>query len=126
MSLPSPVALVAVVCVVLGAALLVAPQRWARALETGNRAALQALGGALRVVLGVTLMYGARGTAYPVGVFAFGVALVGVGVAILWVDEARFSRWVDGWIAGSLTLRLRTGGLLSIVIGALLWIATTS
>jgi uncharacterized membrane protein len=117
------VAIVGVVLLVLGVALVAAPRAWERALATAHRPTLQAIGGGVRVLLGLALLYGARSSAYPTGVSAFGALLVAVGFVILWIDAARFSRWVDGWLAGSLRWRLRAGGGLMIVMGAILWAA---
>ena len=58
----SPAVLVAVVGSVLlclGLGLLTHAPHWSRALEKADREAMQALGGALRVLMGLALVYGA-------------------------------------------------------------------
>lgn len=117
------VAVVGVVLVLLGIALVVQPSHWAVSIARSDREALQALGGAVRVLLGLALVYGAKATAYPGGVHAFGLALVTVGVVTLWVEPARFRSWLDRWLAGSIVWRLRVGGLLATIIGVFLVVA---
>ena len=122
----SPAVLVAVVGSVLlclGLGLLTHAPHWSRALENADREAMQALGGALRVLMGLALVYGSHATDYPTAVHAFGLALVGIGVMTLWVDAERFRSWVDRWVAGSLVWRLRVGGLLSAIVGVFLVLA---
>ncbi len=119
----SPVFVVAGVGVVLfclGAGLVVQGRRWVEAMEGADSEAIQALGGAVRVFMGIGLLYGAKETAYPTGVHALGLTLVTIGVVILWIDPARFREWVDRWRAGSLLWRLRVGGVLSMILGVLL------
>jgi hypothetical protein len=41
----------------------------------------------------------------------------------LWVEPERFRSWIDRWLAGSLVLRLRVGGILSTIVGAFLVVA---
>jgi uncharacterized membrane protein HdeD (DUF308 family) len=117
------VALVGVVLLVLGIVLVVQPARWAESIDHSDPQAMQALGGAVRVLMGLALVYGAAETAYPSGVNAFGIVLVAVGVMTLWVEPERFRSWIDRWLAGSLVLRLRVGGILSTIVGAFLVLA---
>lgn len=117
MSLVSAVAAVAGLLVLIGTALLVVPSRWARLTVSADPSAVQAMGGALRVLMGLALVYGAESTAFPSAVAAFGTVLVGVGVAILWVDPAAFARWLGAWTRGALVRRLRVGGVLALLAG---------
>jgi uncharacterized membrane protein HdeD (DUF308 family) len=114
------VLVVGLVLLCLGVALVAHPAGWARAIARSDRQAMQALGGAVRVLMGLALVYGADATRYVSGVHAFGLVLVAVGVMTLWVGHERFSSWIEGWLAGSLVLRLRLGGLLSVIVGAFL------
>jgi hypothetical protein len=104
----------------LGLALLAQATRWARMIATADRQAMQALGGAVRVLMGLALLYGADATVLPSGVNAFGLVLVAIGVMTLAVAPERFASWIDRWMAGSLVWRLRVGGVLAISAGALL------
>mgnify|MGYP001055416108 CR=1 FL=1 len=117
------VAFVGVVLLCLGIALVVAAARWAHAIDRADRQAMQALGGALRVLMGLALVYGADATRHPSGVHAFGLVLVAVGVMVLWVEPERFRAWVDRWLAGSLVWRQRLGGLLAVIVGVFLTLA---
>lgn len=85
-----------------------------------DRALLQASGGAVRIGAGLALLYGADATAYPAGVFLFGTVLVCAGVLVLAVSPKRFAGWIDRWLGGSMVARLRVGGLLAVLAGALL------
>jgi hypothetical protein len=104
----------------LGLGLVAQATRWARVMATADRQAMQALGGAVRVLMGLALVYGAGATIVPRGVNAFGVVLVAIGVMTLAVAPERFASWVDRWVAGSLVWRLRVGGLLAMLVGAFL------
>lgn len=117
------VLVVGLVLACLGVGLVAQPARWAESIEHADRQAMQALGGAVRVLMGLALVYGADATLYPSGVHAFGLVLVAVGVMILWVTPERFRSWVERWLAGSLVWRLRVGGLLSTIVGAFLVVA---
>ena len=120
------VLVVGLVLLCLGVALVAQPARWARAIARSDRQAMQALGGAVRVLMGLALVYGADATMYASGVHAFGLVLVAVGVMVLWVAPERFSSWIEGWLAGSLVWRLRLGGLLSVIVGAFLIFASVA
>jgi uncharacterized membrane protein len=118
------IAVVGFVLLCLGLCLLAQATRWARSIAEADREAMQALGGALRVLMGLGLVYGAPDTDYPDAIHAFGLVLVAIGVMILWVNPSRFRSWVDRWVAGSLVWRLRVGGLLAIIVGTfLVWAA---
>lgn len=104
----------------LGLGLVAQATRWVRVIATADRQAMQALGGAVRVLMGLALVYGADATVLPSGVNAFGLVLVAIGVMTLSVAPERFASWIDRWIAGSLVWRLRVGGVLAISAGALL------
>ena len=119
-------AVAAPVLVCPGAASAAQPARWAESIEHADPQAMQALGGAVRVLMGLALVYGADGTIYPSAVHAFGLALVAIGVMTLWVAPERFRAWVEKWIAGSLVWRLRVGGLLSAIVGAFLVVAAVT
>ncbi|TFH30636.1 MAG: hypothetical protein E4H00_04820 [Myxococcales bacterium] len=114
------VAFVGCFLVLMGFALVVTPRRWAGTIEHSDRATLQAYGGMVRVLFGLVLLYGAEASVYPEGVFAFGAVMIGVGVMVLCVKEARFSGWIDHWLRGGLVWRLRLGGCLALLAGALL------
>jgi uncharacterized protein YjeT (DUF2065 family) len=118
------VAAVGSILLCVGIALVAHATRWTRLIAVADRDVMQALGGALRVLMGLALVYAARDTRYPEAVHAFGLVLVAVGVMILWVSPTRFRSWIDRWIVGSLVWRLRVGGALSIFVGAfLVWAA---
>jgi hypothetical protein len=86
-----------------------------------DRELLQALGGAVRIGLGMLLLlYGADASPFAPAVRAFGLVLVAVGVVVLVVRTSTFCSWVDGWLRGSLGWRLRLGGALAAVLGSLL------
>jgi uncharacterized membrane protein len=118
------IAIVGFVMLSLGIGLVAQAPRWSRVIAVADRQVMQALGGALRVLMGLVLVYGARETRYPAAVNAFGLVLVVVGVMILSVSTPRFESWVDRWVTGSLVWRLRVGGLLSTAVGVfLVWAA---
>jgi hypothetical protein len=114
------VAVVGLILVCLGAGLVAGAARWAESIEHADRQAMQALGGAVRVLMGLALVYGADATISPSAVHAFGLVLVAIGVMTLWVAPERFRSWVERWLAGSLVWRLRIGGLLSAIVGGFL------
>lgn len=120
------VVVVGLVLVCLGVGLVAQPTRWAEAIAHADRQTMQALGGAVRVLMGLALVYGADGTISPTGVHAFGLVLVTVGIMILWVAPERFRSWVERWLAGALVWRLRVGGLLATVVGAFLVVAAVA
>jgi hypothetical protein len=115
-----PVAAVGSMLVVFGLLLIARTARATRAIATMDRALLQALAGAVRIGLGVLLLYGADASPYAPAVRAFGWVLLGVGVVVLVVETSTFGVWVDGWLRGSLGWRLRVGGALSVIVGTLL------
>jgi hypothetical protein len=115
-----PVAAVGSMLVTFGVMLLVATKRASTTIKTMDRGLLQGLGGAVRIALGLLLLYGADASPYEPALRAFAWILIGVGVVMLVVRSSTFSRWVEGWLRGSLELRLRMGGVLSIVVGAFL------
>lgn len=120
------VVVVGLILVCLGVGLVAQPVRWAQAIAHVDRQGMQALGGAIRVLMGLALVYGADATISPSAVHAFGLALVAIGVMTLWVAPERFRSWVERWLAGSLVWRLRVGGLLSVVVGGFLVFAAVA
>lgn len=118
------IGVVGFVLLCLGIGLVASAPRWSDVITAADREVMQALGGALRVLMGLVLVYGAKATRYPAAVNAFGLVLVVVGVMVLSISRARFASWVDRWAAGSLVWRLRVGGMLSAIVGAFLtWAA---
>ncbi len=115
-----PVAAVGAMLAAMGVILLVRTERAALSIATTDRELLQALGGGVRVALGLLLLYGAEGSAYAPAVRAFGYVLLGVGVVVLAVKTSTFGTWVDGWLGGSLGWRLRLGGALAVITGVIL------
>ena len=115
-----PVAAVGSMLVAFGVLLLAQTPRAMRTIATTDRELLQALGGGIRILLGVLLVYGADASPFAPVVRAFAWIFVGVGVVVLAVSTSTFSAWVDAWLRGALGWRLRVGGALSIVVGCLL------
>jgi hypothetical protein len=115
-----PVAAVGSMLVAFGALLLLGTKRATHAIATMDRELLQALGGGIRIVLGVLLFYGADASPFSPAVRTFAWIFIGVGVVVLAVRTSTFSAWVDGWLRGSLGWRLRVGGVLSIIVGVML------
>ena len=116
-----PVAAVGSMLVAFGALLLVRTARATRVIVTTDRELLQAIGGGVRIALGLLLLYGAEASPYAPAVRAFAWLFIGVGVVVLAVRNTTFRAWVDGWLRSeSLGWRLRLGGALSIIVGALL------
>ena len=115
-----PVAAVGSMLVAFGVLLLVMTKQASKAIKTMDRGLLQGLGGAVRIALGLLLLYGADASPYAPALRAFAWILIGVGVVMLVVRSSTFSRWVEGWLRGSLEWRLRAGGALSIVVGSML------
>ncbi len=115
-----PVAAVGSMLIAFGLLLVARTARAAHAIATMDRELLQALGGAVRIGLGMLLLYGADASPFAPAVRAFGLVLVGVGVVVLVVRTSTFCSWVDGWLRGSLGWRLRLGGTLAAVLGSLL------
>jgi hypothetical protein len=118
-----PVAAVGGMLVAFGLILLARTQRAARSIATMDRELLQALGGGVRIGLGLLLLYGAEASAYAPAIRAFGWVLLGVGVVVLAVQTSTFNVWVEGWLGGSLGWRLRLGGALAIVVGGMLLVS---
>ena len=89
-----PVAAVGSMLIAFGLLLVARTARAAHAITTMDRELLQALGGAVRIALGMLLLYGADASPFAPAVRAFGLVLVAVGVVVLvavleWMNVAR-------------------------------------